>query len=326
MFEEILKDKPTEQVTVLVDGDIIAYRSAATCDGKAYTISGPPIFERYKKDAIRLCEEYGVDSSKLEVVYLPEPVENALHNVKNMMQSIQDAFPGCKMEVYLSSPKSFRKEEYPTYKSDRAKEKRPTHLDACKEYMTRKYGALIREGLEADDCLSIRSCELGAEGCVICTTDKDLKQIAGRHYNPVKCEHFVVSGDEAERNLWIQVLMGDKTDSIMGIWGMGSKTAEKIIGSVEDGEYWKTGVKEYVKAELKLYPDKDYPSRETLLRNAVAKMLESIRLVSLLILEEHKGDVETRRQIEEEVEDYMEVNEIFPKEYLDWESTQKKKS
>lgn len=49
------------------------------------------------------------------------------------------------------------------------------------------------------------------------------------HYNYGKAEFTHTSPDEALKFLWVQVLMGDSTDNIVGIPGVGIKTAENWL-------------------------------------------------------------------------------------------------
>ena len=87
--------------------------------------------------------------------------------------------------------------------------------------------------LEADDVLAIRNKQLNELGVsnVIVSVDKDLLQIPGVHYNPIKDEIQSITEFSASYNFWKQVLMGDVTDGIYGISGVGPKTAEKILAS-----------------------------------------------------------------------------------------------
>ena len=75
-------------------------------------------------------------------------------------------------------------------------------------------------GVEADDALTISAnvlTELGYE-VVIVTEDKDLLQWPGLHYNKNKSnEVFEISETQGFKNLWTQVITGDRTDHIPGV-------------------------------------------------------------------------------------------------------------
>lgn len=87
---------------------------------------------------------------------------------------------------------------------------------------------------EADDYVALSSYQLTQLGKehLICSPDKDLKQIAGTHYNYKKAPEDAVqhiSAEQANYNWAIQMLMGDDTDNIAGIPGMGEKKAKDYL-------------------------------------------------------------------------------------------------
>jgi hypothetical protein len=66
---------------------------------------------------------------------------------------------------------------------------------------------------------------------IICSPDKDMLQIPGLHYNHGKenPDVYPINKEEAELILLQQVLMGDSTDNIAGIPGMGEVKAAKLL-------------------------------------------------------------------------------------------------
>lgn len=96
-----------------------------------------------------------------------------------------------------------------------------------REYLQSKWGFTVIDGMEADDACSIFA--RITPNCIICSTDKDLDQIPGNHYNISKAIPYYISEEEAHRKLWLQVLTGDSTDNIVGLPGCGPKGAEKIL-------------------------------------------------------------------------------------------------
>ena len=77
--------------------------------------------------------------------------------------------------------------------------------------------------------------ETEGDSYVVCSPDKDvLKQVPGSHYNYQKMEWVHTSDEDAEAFLWKQTLMGDSTDGIPGIPGLGPKTADKLIDEMPD--------------------------------------------------------------------------------------------
>lgn len=75
------------------------------------------------------------------------------------------------------------------------------------------------------------------EPCVICSVDKDLLQIPGKHYNFVKKEFCEISEIEGLRNFYKQMLIGDPADNIFGVKGIGKVKAANLIDCLETEQY-----------------------------------------------------------------------------------------
>ena len=233
-------------VVLLNDGDIIAYRSSAAADGREYGVNDSGVTEKfkYKKDAVEFCEKKKIDPELITLVFTPEPVENAQSNCAKVIAKFDRVFKkelkphGKKvtMETYLTPPVTFRDDVKSDYKANRKGLRRPANLQGCKDWLTSLHGAQTVDGYEADDLLSIRALQLWKEGKipVIVTLDKDLDQVEGFHYNWVKNLLYFTKREESLRNLYVQLLMGDKTDNIPGIPRVGMVTAKKILDECED--------------------------------------------------------------------------------------------
>lgn len=91
--------------------------------------------------------------------------------------------------------------------------------------MVRKWGATVVEGYEADDRIAME-----AKGnFIIVAIDKDLLQIPGEHYNPVKDTFQVVSDEDAKIHLYTSMLIGDSSDNLRGIDGLGPVKSERAL-------------------------------------------------------------------------------------------------
>ena len=118
---------------------------------------------------------------------------------------------------------------------------KPKFLEECKDYLHLQYNAVYSDGCEADDLLGIEQCK-DIANTIICSLDKDLRQIPGRHFSweisggtPQKrwtkaAEHANVTHDEGLRFFYKQLIIGDVTDNIKGVKGAG-KVAAKVIDS-----------------------------------------------------------------------------------------------
>jgi DNA polymerase-1 len=134
--------------------------------------------------------------------------------------------------LFLTGKNNFRYTIYPEYKAHRPKEK-PFWLEKCRQYLIATFNAEVIDGQEADDALGIAQ----TEDTIICSIDKDLLMIPGRHYNFVKDEFQEVTNDSGMRHFYMQCLTGDRSDNIKGIEKIGPKKAEKILtGCVTEQE------------------------------------------------------------------------------------------
>lgn len=108
---------------------------------------------------------------------------------------------------------------------------KPKILELCE----RKYGFIIGENIEADDILSIlHKGVYETDEVILCSPDKDMKQLPGKHYNYSKQTLTEITPEEAVINFWTQVLVGDTTDNIPGAYGIGPKKAAKILAVPAD--------------------------------------------------------------------------------------------
>jgi DNA polymerase-1 len=126
--------------------------------------------------------------------------------------------------LYLTGKDNFRYTIYPEYKAHRPKEK-PFWLEKCRQYLIATFNAEVINGQEADDAMGIAQ----TDDTVICSIDKDLLMIPGRHYNFVKDEWVFQTEYDAVKHFYKQCLMGDRADNIKGIEGIGTKKADKLL-------------------------------------------------------------------------------------------------
>ena len=135
------------------------------------------------------------------------------------------------------------------YKGNRKDMKKPKHYDYLRDVLVKRLGAIVTDGEEADDAVGIASTENPSAWIV--HVDKDLDQLPGLHYNPVKCEKYTVTEFEGLRNFYKQMLTGDRTDNIEGIHGIGPVKASKILSECKtEQELYEAVWKTYQKNEL----------------------------------------------------------------------------
>lgn len=181
----------------LIDGDIVAYRCAAS--------NNIP------------------DEGALEVTLL---------RVDKLMQDILYATEATSYRCFLTGKNNFRKKINPDYKAHRKDKEKPIWLQQCRDFLIQNWNAEVAEGCEADDELGMAQ----TNESIICTIDKDLDMIPGLHYNWVKNTIYEVNEDEALKFFYKQLLIGDTSDNIIGVRGIGPVKAKALIDHLETEE------------------------------------------------------------------------------------------
>jgi hypothetical protein len=231
-------------VRVHFDGDLLVYRAGFAAEKAHYDVSyedddGEDVVKeiQYKRDAEAWMEENAhLGPFTIEQKREPEPVANALYNVKSLIGTALDRLGVGRrsLTVYLSGPSNFR-EQIATilpYKGNRDPAHKPVHGPAIKEYIRDRYPTVTSEGEEADDVVGYshyRDWVRDPEGTIIVSVDKDLDMIPGYHYDFTKDKAYHVDEDQAAWYFWRQLLTGDSTDNIPGIKGLGNKRAEMFL-------------------------------------------------------------------------------------------------
>ncbi|MCR6515101.1 MAG: DNA polymerase I [Clostridium sp.] len=181
---------------------------------------------------------------------------NAIYGFSNMLLKMQDDInPDYIVAAFDKKAPTFRHKEYGDYKAGR--KKMPPELSeqfpVVKEFL-KLLGVNIYEieGFEADDIIGTIAKTAAKEGMevYVVTGDKDALQLADKNINVLITKKGVsevaaydydtfVKEFEVTPTQFIDVkgLMGDKSDNIPGVPGVGEKTAFKLIkeyGSVEN--------------------------------------------------------------------------------------------
>ena len=212
----------------LIDGDIFAYEFGAATDDQYHPLSWPLVQAR----------------------------------VQSRISGILEATNADDYQIYLTSEdKSNFRIDLATikpYKGHRPSEK-PHHYERIREFLIKHRGAIEVHGMEADDALSIEQWKnlletstpdpnnnAGINGrylddrlanTVICSRDKDLDMVPGYHYS-------WSAGKQKEKEMWwqdeigglrcfySQLLTGDSTDNIPGLYGVGKSS--KLLSQLLD--------------------------------------------------------------------------------------------
>lgn len=225
---------------LLIDADIVRTRCAAAAQHKEYIVyakgledQGPLLEVPYVKDYKAWMKKEGFtdDDVTIDVRQIVEPKHYAFHLAKKVIEGMLEAFDTDNFDLYLTRGVSYRKMLVPEYKAHRKDMDRPFWEGAVHDYLIDVWGAKEVSWIEADDQLGIEQMRDPDEDTCICTADKDLWTIPGKHYD------FTVEGSEVEETteemarhmFWYQMLVGDTADNVKGVPGVGAKTAEKLL-------------------------------------------------------------------------------------------------
>ena len=206
---------------------------------------------------------------------------NALYGFINMLQKvIREEKPDYLVVAFDSPDKTFRHKIYPDYKANR--EAPPEELAKQFPYfepLVQAYGlsSVRRPGFEADDIIGTLAKKGIQEGLevVIVSGDKDMMQLISPNVymlDTMKNKKFMDKevvekfGVQADKVVEVMGLMGDSSDHVPGVAGIGPKIAAELIqkfGSIES-LYKRINEVEKKKVKEKLEHDKEnaFMSRE----------------------------------------------------------------
>jgi DNA polymerase-1 len=151
--------------------------------------------------------------------------------------------------IALSDFRNFRKELTPSYKEGRKDMVKPVLLGGLRKELINNYPTVIYPYIEADDVMGILAS--GGGEYMIASTDKDLRQIAGYHFDWRNNEIYYITPLEAKQFFYQQVMSGDPADGYKGIPRVGKIKARKFLEGVEsEAEMWNIVVEKYKAAGL----------------------------------------------------------------------------
>lgn len=247
----------------LIDADILIYRSAFAVEKQCYKVlfsngSKVDTKNRYTKTKIKAKlkkrELVEGDDYTLEGYKTYEPVENALFLCNLQIKKILEAMRTTEYKLYLTSQdkSNYRYNIAVTdgpagkgYKAGRPA--KPFYYKSVRDHILENTRCIEVFGMEADDALGIAQYNSHyKDQTVICTIDKDLDMIPGKHYNFATDEYYECS-DPGElfikgrkisgsgiKWFYAQMLLGDNCDNIPGIKGYGPVTVYNLLNHIKE--------------------------------------------------------------------------------------------
>ena len=189
---------------LLIDGDLVAYRAAASAE--------------------------------------QETNEIAYSRMEQLLDTLLEETKAAEFQFFLSGPTNFRYTVYPEYKANRLNIPKPRLLVDCRDYLRLTYSAHVSDNCEADDLMGIaQSAQRSVDETCIVSLDKDMLQVPGLHYSWYieggtaekrwvrEARMQEISVQEGARNFYTQMLVGDPSDNVKGVQGIGKVRAAKIL-------------------------------------------------------------------------------------------------
>src|SRR5690349_5274549 len=164
------------------------------------------------------------------------PVQATFGFCRSIKKLIDDFDPHFMVLVWDSRAKTFRSDIYEDYKATR--QQAPSDLSLQKKQIkefAEKIGLyqLAKDGYEADDLLASLAIDYKDHPIVIVTPDKDLRQLVSEHviiFDPFKQQIINPEtfhekyGFSPSQLIFYHSLLGDASDNIPGVRGIGDKT------------------------------------------------------------------------------------------------------
>ena len=197
----------------LIDADLIAYEAASAAD---------MVEEGYERRSF----DYVIDKVDESIKFI---TENS----------------GCdSYELFITGKDNFRYDiaTVKPYKGNRSDKPKPFYLESTRKLLE-SYGAVVCDGMEADDMLAVRAREMEYKDCCICSRDKDLRMVPCMQYSwevglqPEWGPELVDTLGELHFRFSDKILKnGEKSNAIKKVWGTGLKWfyAQLIIGDSTD--------------------------------------------------------------------------------------------
>ena len=211
--------------TIIVDGDIVAYKAAVQSEVDTHWGNG----------------FWTLHAEETQGKYL----------VVSEIEDLKEKLNADKVIITLTDKNNFRKDVLPTYKDNRKQKRKPILLSPLRKFLIEEYNAVIYPNLEADDVMGILATKPSrGERKIICSIDKDLRQIPGHLYDG----DSLTKHSKKHCDWWhmIQTLTGDAVDGFSGCPTVGKVTAQKILNdkNMPLKKMWQLVVKTYEKHGL----------------------------------------------------------------------------
>lgn len=233
----------------IIDGDVLAYQACEARWQSKAKIEGNTSFVSLDWGGKKVAPEF---TKEEDDIYLMKSWDNFQRNLQHLLENLY-------CTDYLMAVKgdgNYRYQLYKEYKMNRHADpkKRNEFVPILRDLAVQTGLAVESTGREADDMLRIWANEARAVGqdYIICSIDKDLKCIPGKHWLMHKEMKIEVSEEAACRHYYEQLLKGDPTDNIPGVAGIGEVKAAKALAPFsKEADFQQQVVEKYMAAYSK---------------------------------------------------------------------------
>ena len=223
---------PKNDKIALIDADTLVYTAALAAESKCALLDKDSYSPEEWVDIISNPSfdegEHCIYESDLDMI---------VKLAKEKLQKILDR-TGCeKYQLHFTMGKSsFRYQLYSEYKMNRRYAHRPVYLVEAKQWFIDNDKGYGHEDIEADDAV-VWLKKHNLDKYILCCVDKDVyNAVEGIHFNYYesgkygKDMHWVTTEAESAR-MWpyMQAIIGDKSDNIIGLHGIGPAKVKKLI-------------------------------------------------------------------------------------------------
>ena len=232
----------------LIDADTLVYRVNVSTEVQEEILPK----EFYSEDEWNSLLVRGAteETPFIKTIDVPLAVSKVVTELEDLLLAT-----GCKdFELHFSEGReNFRYLIYPDYKGNRKSADAPVGLSEVKKAVSDVYPdkSYIHTSIEADDVVVSK---YNKDTHILCAVDKDvLFNVAGTHYNyyrsalhNIQPKFIDVDEDTAMKYPYKQVLTGDTTDNIKGLYGIGKVKADKALADCTTAEEcWNVVVQMY---------------------------------------------------------------------------------
>jgi len=240
-----------KSVVALIDGDVLAFHACPYDRSKISSQVGTPAVNMEGEVIYNAKGDPEIEYSQSEDEAF---LEICWRNFRNSIKSTMEEAGADAFKMAVKGEGNFRDLIHDDYKGHRSKSgtNRNIFVPVLRDMAVDAGLAIAATGMEADDLLRIWATEIEEEDVeefVICSIDKDLRCIPGRHFHMKTKKTDMVTEDDAHRLFYAQLLSGDPVDKIPGLPGVGPVKAVNAIAAGENESDYQFIVKDAYQEE-----------------------------------------------------------------------------